>query len=86
MKRVWFSFAVATALALSGCAVYPNHTHVSVVHVHHGPFTCHAYGAGGRHWIITEPNRHQARVQVLRTCSRHGGVGCYIPANGCRPY
>jgi hypothetical protein len=86
MKRIWSALIATATIILSGCTVYPGTARVSVVQVHHGPFTCHAYGAGGRHWIITEPNRHQSRAQALHACSRHGGVGCYIPANGCRPY
>jgi hypothetical protein len=78
----------ATTLALivvaSGCTVYPS-GHAQV-HAHGGPYTCHAYGVGGRHWVITGPNRNNVRARAVEACMNGGGVGCYIPRGGCSPW
>ncbi len=73
-----------TILVTSGCVVYPGRA--TIVENNGGPFTCNAYGVGGRHWVITAPYRAGARNRVLNACVNGGGVGCYIPPGGCTPW
>ena len=74
----------AAILITSGCVVAPPRT--VIVAGNNGPFTCHAYGVGGRHWVITAPSRPGARNRVLNACVNAGGYGCYIPPYGCQPW
>lgn len=84
MKNALFAATVGLAVLSTGCVVYPSGS--ATVELQGGPYTCHAYGVGGRHWVITGPNRNNVRARAVEACMNGGGVGCYIPRGGCSPW